>query len=92
MLPRKQRTNPCRDALHRGPAQLGVIGRRFACTFVARAKIGSPWNLLADSLDHLIAEQNAMRDDLPVLTTTGLRLEGAANDQLHAPRAYPRRA
>jgi hypothetical protein len=47
---------------------------------------------LGRRLEHLIAEQNAMRDDLPVLTTTGLRLEGAANDQLHAPRAYPRRA
>jgi hypothetical protein len=38
-------------------------------------------------LERVIAEQNAMRDDLRVLTTIVLRLEGTVNgvlDQLHA--------
>jgi hypothetical protein len=38
-------------------------------------------------LERIIAEQNSMRDDLRVLTTIVLRLEGTVNgvvDQLHA--------
>jgi hypothetical protein len=38
-------------------------------------------------LERVIGEQNAMRDDLRVLTTIVLRLEGTVNgvlDQLHA--------
>ena len=42
---------------------------------------------LGKQLDRVIAEQNATRDDLRVLTTIVLRLDGTVNsvlDQLHA--------
>ena len=42
---------------------------------------------LGKQLERVIAEQNATRDDLRVLTTIVLRLEGTASgvlDQLHA--------
>jgi hypothetical protein len=43
--------------------------------------------LLGKQLERVIAEQNSTRDDLRVLTTIVLRLEGTLNgvlDQLHA--------
>ena len=42
---------------------------------------------LGKQLERVIAEQNSIRDDLRVLTTIVLRLEGTLNgvlDQLHA--------
>jgi hypothetical protein len=42
---------------------------------------------LGKQLERVIAEQNSTRDDLRVLTTIALRLEGTLNgvlDQLHA--------
>jgi hypothetical protein len=42
---------------------------------------------LGRRIEHLIAEQNSVRDDLRVRTTSVLRLEGTVNgvlDQLHA--------
>jgi hypothetical protein len=50
--------------------------------------------LLGKQLERVIAEQNSTRDDLRVLTTIVLRLEGTLNgvlDQLHAMVSQHRR-
>jgi hypothetical protein len=50
--------------------------------------------LLGKQLERVIAEQNATRDDLRVLTTIVLRLDGTVNsvlDQLHAMAAQHQR-
>ena len=61
-----------------------AAGRAHVPAYERRART---LEFLGKQLERIIAEQNSMRDDLRVLTTIVLRLEGTVNgvlDQLHA--------